>query len=124
MAKKIPNPDPAYQVKLAPYERLAATILEVERKGAANPYTAVNGHMFSYLHPGGSVALRLQTVVREAFLDQFKTTLFHAHGIVQKEYVTVPDDLPADTDRLKSHFRAGYNYVCAMKPKPSAKTGK
>jgi len=32
--------------KLGLYEKLIATVPEIERKGAANPYTSLNGHMF------------------------------------------------------------------------------
>jgi hypothetical protein len=48
---------PADKVEL--YEKLVATNPKIERKGATHPYTSLNGHMFSYLHPSGSVALRL-----------------------------------------------------------------
>jgi hypothetical protein len=36
--------------KIALYDKVVATISHVERKGAANPYTSVNGNMFSPLH--------------------------------------------------------------------------
>jgi hypothetical protein len=32
--------------KLALYEKLIATNPKIKRKGAANPYTSLNGHMF------------------------------------------------------------------------------
>ncbi len=44
--------------KLALYEKLIATHPEIERKGGANPYTSLNGHMFSLLlGPKGVMAL-------------------------------------------------------------------
>ena len=62
------------------------------------PYTSVNGHMFSFLTPTGSLALRLGRGRRgQAFLERHRTTLHEAHGTVMKEYVSVPDDLFADT---------------------------
>jgi len=121
LAKAVANPGPDYQLKLASYERLIATIPDVERRGAANPYTSLNGHMFSYLHPAGAVALRLPPGLREAFLRKYRSTLFQAYGVVQKEYVTVPNDLLADTEQLRGYFRASYDYVRSMKPKPAAK---
>ena len=45
--------------KLELYDQLIATNPKIQRKGAANPYTSLNGHMFSYLNPSGSLALRL-----------------------------------------------------------------
>ena len=35
--------------KLALYEKLIATHPQIERRGAANPYTSLNGHMFTLL---------------------------------------------------------------------------
>jgi hypothetical protein len=119
VAKGAKNIDPDYPAKRAAFERLAATIPNIKCKGDANPYTAVNGNMFSYLHPSGSMALRLPADEREAFLREHETTLFQAYGIVQREYVTVPDDLLADTPRLQSYFELSYSYVSALKPKPS-----
>ena len=124
MAKPPANTDPAYQARLALYEKLVATLPEVERKGAANPYTSLNGHMFSYLHPSGAVALRLPPGEREAFLQKHQTNLFQAYGVVQKEYVTIPDDLLANTAELGSWFQAGYDYVKGLKPKPITKKSK
>ena len=119
MAKSDGNTDPDYKVALAHYERLVATVPELERKGAANPYTAVNGNMTSYLHPAEAAAMRLPPDVRAAFQEEFQASLFEAYGVVQKEYVKVPADLLADTERLNPYFRAGYDYVAAMKPKPT-----
>jgi hypothetical protein len=61
--------------KLALYEKLVATIPDVERKGATVPYTSINGHMFSYLAKTGTLALRLPEPERQKFLDKYKTTL-------------------------------------------------
>ena len=44
------------------------------------PYTSVNGHMFSFLTPDGSLALRLAAPDREAFIERYRTGLHEAHG--------------------------------------------
>ena len=121
MAKRAPNIDAANQEKLAYYQRLVRSIPEVSCKGDANPYTSVNGHMFSYLHPSGAMALRLPQPEREAFLRDNEVELFRAYGVVQKEYVTVPDELLFDVRRIKKYFRLSYDYVSALKPKAKAK---
>ena len=121
VTKRAKNTDPAYLAKFAHYRRLIQSIPEVECKGDANPYTSINGHMFSYLHPSGAVALRLPEPQRDAFLLDHKTSLFRAYGVVQKEYVTVPDDLLTDASRLKKYFRLSFNYVSALKPKAKPK---
>ncbi len=105
--------------RLAQFDRLIATQPGIERKGATIPYTSVNGNMFSYLFDAGSLALRLSAADRAAFLERFATTLHHAYGIVQKEYVDVPDALLADTDGLAPWFAASYAYASSLKPKPT-----
>jgi hypothetical protein len=110
--------DPAYEDTLTQYERAIATVSGLERKGANNPYTAINGNMSSYLHPRGEVALRLPAAAREAFLAEHGTTLFEAYGAIQKEYVTVPAALLADTDALAPWFAQSVAYVSGLKPKP------
>ena len=102
-------------------EKLVATNPKIERKGAANPYTSLNGHMFSYLNPSGTLALRLPEAEREKFLKKYKTTLFEAYGAVMKEYVTVPDSLLRNTKELQKYFELSYEYIGTLKPKPSKK---
>ena len=117
--KKAPNTVPSDP--LAWYDQLVATIANVERKGATVPYTSWNGHMFSYLTSDGTLALRLPAEARAEFLERYHTGLVEAYGVVQKEYVVVPDELFKNTQELKSFFRLSYDYVKAMKPKPSKK---
>jgi TfoX/Sxy family transcriptional regulator of competence genes len=110
--------------KLELYEKLVATNPSVERKGAAVPYTSLNGHMFSYLSKEGKLALRLPPEDREAFLKKYKARLCEAYGVVQKEYVEVPDSLLSSTRELKKFFDASYAYVASLKPKPTARKKK
>src|SRR5215467_12000235 len=92
MGAKKASPIPAEKVEA--YEKLVATLPEVERKGADNPYTALNGNMFTLLHsPEGRLAIRLPEDERDKFLKKYKTKLFEAYGAVMKEYVAVPDAL-------------------------------
>jgi hypothetical protein len=107
--------------KLALYEKLVATIPEVERQGATVPYTSRNGHMFSYLSKEGKLELRLPPAELEAFLKKYKARLCQAYGKVQPEYVEVPDALLASTKELKKFFEISYAYVGSLKPKPTTK---
>jgi hypothetical protein len=108
---------PADRLEL--YDRLVATLPGVERKGVSVPYTSVNGHMFSFLGPTGSLALRLAPDERQAFMEQHATGLHEAHGTVMKEYVSVPDELFADTAAIAPYLASGYAYVSGLKPKPT-----
>ena len=119
MAAAKKNNIPADKLEL--YEKLVATMPEIDRKGAANPYTSLNGHMFSYLNPSGTLALRLPKEEREKFLKKYTTALFEAYGAVMKEYVTVPDALLKNTRALQPYFQMSVEYVRTLKPKPTTK---
>jgi hypothetical protein len=112
-----------YEEAKAPYAHLVATIQEAQLKGAKMPYTSMNGNMYSYLGENG-LALRLPSGVREEFLAKYQTTLYHTYGIVQKEYVTVPDHLLANTDELTPYFQISFDYAKTLKPKPTKRAPK
>ena len=120
MSAQKKRPIPAEKVAL--YEKLLATQPGIERKGADNPYTAVNGNMFSLLlSPEGRMALRLPKDEREQFLQKYKTALFEAYGAVMQEYVAVPDSLLAKTKELQKYLALSYAYAKTLKPKASKK---
>jgi hypothetical protein len=104
---------------VALYEKLVATIPGVERRGATMPYTSLNGNMSSYLTKSGTLALRLPPEAREKFIAKYKTKLVENYGIVQKEYVAVPDALLKKTAELKPYFVMSYQYVGGLKAKPT-----
>ena len=116
MAKASPHAPPD---RVAAYELLLATNLEVARKGAANPYTSVNGNMFSMLLPNGRLSLRLPAAEREQFIEEFGARLTEQYGIVQKEYVEVPDAVLDDIDVIRAYFEVSYRYALSLKPKPT-----
>ncbi len=119
MATKKTAKAPAEQVAL--YEKLVALFPEVERKGADFPYTSLNGNMFSLLNEQGKMVLRLGQPERDAFLAKYKTKVNEAYGIVQKEYVVVPDDLLRKTAEIKRHFAASLAYAGSLTPKPTSR---
>jgi len=102
------------------YDKLIATNPKIERKGAANPYTSLNGNMFTLLHQS-SLAIRLPEDKREEFLRKYNTTLFTACGTVMKEYVAVPDALLKKTKELQKYLEFSYEYAKTLKPKPTKK---
>ena len=107
--------------KLEQYEKLVSTSPNVERKGATVPYTSLNGHMFSFLTREGTLALRLPTKERNAFLSKYKTKLCEQYGTVMKEYVEVPEALLKNTRELKKFFDLSHAYVGSLKPKPTTR---
>jgi hypothetical protein len=108
--------------KLALYEKVVATAPGIQRKGATVPYTSLNGNMFSYLDKTGSLALRLPAEAREAFVAKYKGGPVMPYGVVQKEYVAVPEALLANTAELAPYFAQSVEYAKSLKPKPT--TGK
>src|SRR5690242_7735291 len=116
MSPKKSAPAASPQV-VAAYEKLVATIPGITYRGAALKYTSLNGHMFSMLTAAGFVSLRLPTGDRETFLKKYKTELTRQYGIVQKEYVRVPDALLRKTAQLKPWFAKSHQYVASLKPK-------
>jgi hypothetical protein len=89
MSAQKKSPIPAERIAL--YETLVATLPGVERKGADNPYTSLNGDMFSLLlSPEGRLAFRLPNPEREQFLKKYKTTLFEAYGAVMQSTLLFP----------------------------------
>ncbi len=113
MAKKTkqgPPPD-----KVALFNKLIATIPEIERKGDTNPYTSYNGNMFTHLTPEGTF---------EPFIKKYKTKLLEIYGIVKKDFVVVPESLFKKTGELRPYLRMSFDYAKTLKVKPTSKTKK
>jgi len=107
--------------KLALYGAVIAAHPKVARKGAANVYTSLNGHMFSFMDETGTLSLRLPSDAREQFLLAHNTKLSFQHNTVMKEYVLVPDAILADFPKISAYFSESYAYVDGLKPKPTRK---
>jgi hypothetical protein len=118
MGKSTPT---AYAANLLLYDKVLAAVPGVERKGDTVPYTSHNGHMFSYLSKQGVMALRLPDKDRDVFLKKYATRLCTQYGIVQKEYVDVPNTLLRKTTELKRWLEVSFAYVGELKPKAAAK---
>ena len=118
--KKKTAPDANIVGRVALYDKLIATYPDIERKGAANPYTSLNGNMFSLLHEG-EMALRLPEGERELFLKKYKTKPYEAYGAVMKEYVAVPEKLLGNTKELSKYLAMSYEYAKTLKPKATKK---
>jgi TfoX/Sxy family transcriptional regulator of competence genes len=120
--KTLPAPNKTDRVDF--YDQLIATLPGIERKGDANPYTSLNGNMFTLLQGSRSLAIRLPEDKRDEFLKKYKTTLFEAYGTVMKEYVAVPDALLNNTKELQKYLQFSYEYAKTLKPKPTKKPKK
>ena len=85
------------------------------------PYTSRNGHMFSFLDPTGSMALRLPAEAREEFLTSYGAELAVQHGRTMQEYVAVPGHLLDRTDELRTWLVRSHDWIATLKPKTTAR---
>ena len=109
------------QKKIELFDKLIASIPEIQRKGDTVPYTSLNGNMFTQMNKSGSVGLRLSKEDRERFIEKYNTKLFETYNTIMKEYVSVPDDLLKKTDELKEYLALSFEYAKTLKPKPTTK---
>lgn len=90
-------------------------------KGAKNPYTSRNGHMFSFLDADGTMALRLSADDGEEFQAQYDSGPVIQYGSVMRGYVSVPADLLSNTKEVASWFDRSYEWIGTLEPKPTKK---
>ncbi|MDA0798247.1 MAG: hypothetical protein O2826_05415 [Chloroflexi bacterium] len=107
------------QIKL--YEMLVASLPGVQRKGAANPYTSLNGNMFTFLGKDGSIGIRLASTDRARFIAEHSANLAVQYGAVMKEYVAVPEALQGNIPELTRYFALSLAYAETLKPKPTTR---
>jgi hypothetical protein len=112
-----------YQGPPGALERYAAVVEGAGEpvKGAKNPYTSRNGHMFSFLDRNGAMALRLSDELREEFLDEYESGPVMQYGSVMRGYVSIPDDLLSNTDELIVWFTRAHDWIGTLEPKPTKK---
>jgi|SRR5579872_5139646 len=122
MAKKTKQGPPPDKVEL--FDKLVATIPEIERKGDTNPYTSYNGNMFTHLTPEGIFSIRLPEKELELFIKKYKTKLLEIYGIVKKDFVVVPEGLFKKTSELQPYLRLSFDYAKTLKVKPTSKPKK
>ena len=94
---------------------------EAEVKGAKNPYTSRNGHMFSFLTPDGTMALRLSDELGEQFRERYDSGPVVQYGSVMRGYVSVPDDLLERPSELAPWFDQAWEWIGSLPPQPTKK---
>jgi len=119
MAKYAGPPD-----RFAHYARAIENTPGVELKGATMPYTSRNGHMFSFLDPSGSMALRLPPDARQDFIGLYQATLAEQHGHTMQEYLIVPASLLEQTDELAAWLARSHDWIATLKHKPTTRQRK
>ncbi|MBX2796582.1 MAG: TfoX/Sxy family protein [Myxococcales bacterium] len=93
-----------------------------EVKGAKNPYTSRNGHMFSFLDATGAMALRLSSELTETFRADHESGDVQQHGATMRGYSSVPATLLADTQALTQWIDRSWEWIGTLPPKPTKKS--
>ena len=110
---------------LAAYDAALLTVIGEDHKGAANPYSSLNGNMFSFLGKEGELALRLGKAEREEFIAAYDAELAVSYDTVMKEYVAVPDHMLLNQpDETARWLKLSYDYAKTLKPKPTKRKPK
>jgi hypothetical protein len=111
-----------------PPEALEAYRLVVDRsqngsevKGAKNPYTSRNGHMFSFLDGDGTMALRLSDELTKEFRSTYESGDVIQYGATMRGYSSVPAELLAETKALARWFDRSWDWIGTLPPKPTKK---
>jgi hypothetical protein len=92
-----------------------------EVKGAKNPYTSRNGHMFSFLDPDGVLAIRLSDEATEEFRAAHDSGPVIQYGKTMQGYSSVPDDLVDDPDALLAWYDRSWEWIGTLAPKATTK---
>lgn len=100
---------------------VAASDNDTVVKGAKNPYTSLNGHMFSFLDSEGGMALRMSDEMREEFLSRYDSGPVIQYGSVMRGYLSVPERLLENTDELRGWFDRSHEWIATLPPKPTKK---
>lgn len=111
----------AYADAMVRYKSLVADATGEKIKGKANPYTSMNGNMFSFLDKAGTLCLRLSDEDRAAFIAAFEAGPVIQYGAVMKEYVSVPPQVVADPVALRGWFAKCLAYAQTLPAKPARK---
>lgn len=88
-----------------------------EVKGAKNPYTSRNGHMFSFLDADGTMALRLSDELTDEFRSKYESGDVIQYGSTMRGYSSVPAELLADTAAAADWFDRSWDWIGTLPPK-------
>ena len=99
------------------YEKMVASQPEIQRKGAANPYTSMNGNMFSFITKEDQIALRLPDELRE----KMKAEPVIQYNSVMRGYALAPKAMLTKPAQLAKLFAQSVAYAKTLPAKPTTK---
>ncbi len=95
-----------------------------EVKGAKNPYTSRNGHMFTFLDGEGTMAIQLSGELEAEFRSRYQSNPVIQYGRTMNGYSSVPPELLDDTEALREWYDRAWEWIGSLKPKPTKKAAK
>ncbi len=104
------------------YAALAETHWNLPIKGKANPYTSMNGNIFSFLSKEGEICLRLSKDNQTAYWQAHGREPVTQYGSVMQGYVALSDDVLKDTDLSARWFDQCLADARALPAKPTKKS--
>ena len=107
--------------KLEIYRSLVEPYPDLTVKGKANPYTSMNGNMFSFLGKDDVLAFRVSKERRAEFLEEHPDAEVVSYNTVMKDYIGVPEDALDDLDGLRVMFSETVEHAKTLPPKPTTK---
>ncbi|MBO6673930.1 MAG: hypothetical protein JJ908_06795 [Rhizobiales bacterium] len=103
------------------YAALAEAHWKLPIKGKANPYTSMNGNMFSFLSKEGDICLRLSKDNQTAFWKAHGGEPVKQYGSVMQGYVALSQDVLADEETSRHWFEQCLADAQALPAKPTKK---
>lgn len=86
-------------------------------KGAKNPNTSRNGHMFSFLGGEGIAAIRLSEGLIEALVEELETGPGQQYGATMRGYASILDSLLTDAATFAAWLDRSHDWIGTLPPK-------
>ena len=103
------------------YAALADKHWSLPIQGKANPYTSMNGNMFSFLSKEGEICLRLSKDNQAAYWETHGGEPVTQYGSVMRGYVALSDTVLDDPDLSAKWFAQCLEDAKALPAKPTKK---
>lgn len=106
------------------YDELVAAFPDVPRKGKANPYTSLNGYMFSFIDKAGLLHFRLPKARIAELIAQGLAEHAFQYGRNMPDFAQMSDEVFRDLEAAKAIFAESLGHTASLKPKATKKAGK
>ncbi|MEM1285785.1 MAG: hypothetical protein AAGH43_10390 [Pseudomonadota bacterium] len=103
------------------YVALADKHWSLPIQGKANPYTSMNGNMFSFLSKESEICLRLSDVNQAAYWESHGGEPVMQYGSVMRGYVVLSDAVLDDANLCAKWFAQCIEDANALPAKPTKK---